>query len=610
MNEKMEKDFYNENMSIISIDEIRRNIKSLNITKITLTDKGYVTIQDGSLLTLLKTDYEHPFTMEKDLFNDNCTLYINPDFYKDNNQIVNELMCYIAKNIDEKLFSITHGCLVNDNLIDSLCENKNIELIDLGSDNEIGYTLTYNDYLKFKKSNIERVNSYGIDNDLKDNYDSVIGYNYYKELISYYTYEDLVNEKVEIIYLYKRLNDEEIENFKYIHSNINIELEGDSYLSFYKIYDKLNELKKDFRIILNVKNKIEFNNFILNSKIKNQNIFVKIGTEQLLLEEYLKFEQLLYYMIKPAIDLSPFERFIYAYNITKQLKKYKENPYDKSQSRDLYSVIFNDYMVCVGFSSLFGDLLEKLGIKNKNLSVSVDTSYDKSNSEFKTVPVNKSGHSRRYVYINDKKYGIDGFYVSDPTWDNNLEYDFYNYAVLTDKEAASSNRYIWFDDYGVTDLFNVNSIQEFYNKINFMLNRKNIENELKYIIITLINEIQELDELFVNDLKLKYDFINNLWQWPSDLSEIIYDLGKYIVRHVNKPVFGDIIMKAVEQVYRHSYGYDEDSLNKKLIEVIEKNKERQEKAFPKRYKEYEDGRKEIYDNEINKFDIDIPSKKL
>ena len=37
-------------------------------------------------------------------------------------------------------------------------------------------------------------------------------------------------------------------------------------------------------------------------------------------------------IIKPAINLSPFERYLYAYNITKLFKKYKESD-NKNDSR-------------------------------------------------------------------------------------------------------------------------------------------------------------------------------------------------------------------------------------------------------------------------------------
>jgi len=62
------------------------------------------------------------------------------------------------------------------------------------------------------------------------------------------------------------------------------------------------------------------------------------------------------------------------------VEDYKENEFNKKESRRLYSILINKYMVCVVFSRLFGDLLNKMGIENNDLSISIDTGYDKSRS--------------------------------------------------------------------------------------------------------------------------------------------------------------------------------------------------------------------------------------
>lgn len=124
-------------------------------------------------------------------------------------------------------------------------------------------------------------------------------------------------------------------------------------------------------------------------------------------------------MIEPARNISNFEKYIYAYNITKQFKICRENKEDISQSRNLYSILTNEYMLCVGFSNLLGDLLNKLDVPNMKLSISVDQSYDNVKKDVDYVDTktitNRAGHARRYVHLVDEKYGLNGFYVSDPT---------------------------------------------------------------------------------------------------------------------------------------------------------------------------------------------------
>ena len=46
----------------------------------------------------------------------------------------------------------------------------------------------------------------------------------------------------------------------------------------------------------------------------------------------------------------------------KKYKEYKENNDKKEQSRNLYDILDGEYMVCVGYATLLGDLLNKLGI--------------------------------------------------------------------------------------------------------------------------------------------------------------------------------------------------------------------------------------------------------
>ena len=281
-----------------------------------------------------------------------------------------------------------------------------------------------------------------------------------------------------------------------------------------------------------------------------------------------------------------------------------------ASSRNLYSILENKFMVCVGFSNMFGDLLNKLGIENSFFSVSIDTSYDKAyKGEEDIEGISKvtdvGGHARRYVHIVDDKYGIDGFYIADPTWDNDLEHDFYNHLAMTDKEVSNTRRYLWLDKYVGKELLNVSSIEEFYQKINFLLDRGNgSENSLMSIIKGLVSIICSLDYKYVEGLKGKYTFIDD-YNWPSDITDLIYYLGEYVVGHVNKEISGETIMSAVRNVYKNAYGYSEEECDKKIEKVILENKDRQEKAFPKRYRIDSDSNSEVIMNDKNKFDIEV-----
>ena len=176
---------------------------------------------------------------------------------------------------------------------------------------------------------------------------------------------------------------------------------------------------------------------------------------------------------------------------------------------------------------------------------------------------------------------------------------------MTDKEVENARRYLWLDRYGEKELLNVSSIEEFCQKINFLLDRgKNFDNSLRGVIKGIINIIYFLDCKYIEGIKGKYTFIDD-GNWPSDITDFIYDLGEYVVGHVNKEIYGETIMSAVRNVYKNAYGYSEEECDKRIEEIIFENKARQEKFFPKRYRIDSDGNSEVIMNEKNKFDIDL-----
>jgi len=126
----------------------------------------------------------------------------------------------------------------------------------------------------------------------------------------------------------------------------------------------IQNLKNNNKYILHINNKNKFNEYITKQEINNKNIIIDTGGEKISLKEYLRLEQILYNLIEPAKNLSPFEKYIFAYNLVKNYKPYNENLEDKLQSRDLYKIIENEYMVCQGFATLLKDLLDKTGINN------------------------------------------------------------------------------------------------------------------------------------------------------------------------------------------------------------------------------------------------------
>ena len=372
------------------------------------------------------------------------------------------------------------------------------------------------------------------------------------------------------------------------------------------ISERLHELGKENHVMINVKNK-EFvtNNILSNNHYLNENIDIQLGQSIVSVKEYLRFEKMLYQMIEGTQNLTPFERYISAYNVVKQYKQYKENQIDKSASRNLYAILENEYMVCVGYANMLEDLLNKSGIKNIHRNVGVDTSYDRFN-ENETVVSKHDSHAREYVYIKDPKYGIDGFYITDPTWDNDLKNDLYNHLLLTAEEETNSRRYNFINssiNNSSLELLNIKSLEEFYQKVNFYLDR-NPKSTLKNILTDLVQLLKKLSPEFIETLKKQYpEMGKSFMNWPNE-KEILYQIGEYLLTKVNKPVSGQTIMSAVSEVYQKAYHLEGEELQNKLKETIEINNQRQHLQFPKREKIDEYGNQVELPGISNKFNID------
>ena len=426
-----------------------------------------------------------------------------------------------------------------------------------------------------------------------------------KKLIGNYTYSDLHRNWTHI-YINNPLSTEELENFKFLGENVTIEIKQNNYLEIIKIQNKLKEFEKNNDIGILIKDKEQFNNQLVNNPISGDNIYVQTH-KYLMLDDYLKYENRLYDLLKGCENLSPFEKYIFIYNIVKKFKKYNSNKNDNSENYDLYKILDNEYINCAGFSILFGDLLNKAGIQNREWAIEVDISYDDSDKYKEELLNNKtidlSGHSRRIVHIQDEKYNLDGIYIADPTWDNDLEHDYYNYLALTTKESETINRMQKLNLDNQDELFFIDSIDEFYQKLNFILDKnKYYSNESFYPVIDdLIYDIEKLDSKFVKNLKEKYKFIDE-WSWPKDISDLVYDLGDYILNHVNKELSGKKIEEALVNVYTNAYGLSQEEADKKVSLIMEENIERQVKCFPKRYK-IKDDDFEVIMNENNKFNV-------
>lgn len=536
------------------------------------------------------------------------TLYIDRKYYNNSKKEVEDIIRYVIKNTTESEFCIASKVLITNKILDSFKDTDYISELYLGDSLDNSYMLTYKNYIKLKRTNLSCVYTNAVDNRLMDNFfDDFIGYNKNRKLIKNYTYKDLSN--LGIIFLYE-LDLKELDNLKYVKDATTIMLMGDSYRYVNLIYKYLDNYNKKNEVVIDIgTEKEKFNSYLKENEIDNRvkieiNSFTyKIST--ISLELYKKVERILYDIIKPALLFSPFEKYIYAYNISKLFKDYKENEDDKTQSRSLYKILFNDYMVCVAFSDLFGDLLTKLGIENEEYSVCVDTSFDEVDPSDQNYVINheisEEYHSRRLVHIVDLKYKIDGYYISDPTWDNDLNQDLYNYLALTHNEILDNYRYNHFNKADLSEMFFSNTKEELYIKMNFFINRYNLSYpDVKSFMQDFIELLFKIDYKFVSYIYNKYDYIYDL-DWDDNYTLMIDEVFSHVESKINNVIPLDTILSAVRFIYLKEYGYNLSNVDDAINNMKKENAYINSFDFPTRYKISKDNKiEEIYPHQ-NKF---------
>ena len=188
----------------------------------------------------------------------------------------------------------------------------------------------------------------------------------------------------------------------------------------------------------------------LDSFMENENFFLNLDTDVpinivslesvdiLSLNEMKQLNSKMDDMVAGIKDsnLSTYEKYIAAYNIVKSLKKYrfylnneKMDEYISDQSRNPYLMLTNQYAVCAGYSSLLQMLLKKVDIPSHYWVLNIS---EKSKDVALGNSSKDDAHARLYINLVDDKYGINGYYMCDPTWDNTDKEtsDLYGYKYL------------------------------------------------------------------------------------------------------------------------------------------------------------------------------------
>ena len=228
-------------------------------------------------------------------------------------------------------------------------------------------------------------------------------------------------------------------------------------------------------------------------------------------------------------DLSPLERIIYVYDIVKE-RVYKECNYDKYNARDLNLVIQSNYIACVGYSNLFMAVLKNLGIN--------------------TMPLisEKTKHQRSLVYINDRKYEINGAYVFDVTFDcknDNKYINNYNYFgfKLEESEKDGPSNLSDVIDMSFDDLLSLYS-----ENISVMIKRINNIREKEYLLKKVFAFVNESDYDALEQYLRAYRFADSI---QRNYALKLYNSFKN--KYNPKDISSGVLLQAIYNVRKLQY---------------------------------------------------------
>lgn len=520
--------------------------------------------------TITYTDNNHPICIDKTGFSES---FINKQFFEKHKEAIEKALYELMLTSP----NITiYDYMYKEGLIKEIIAQNKVETI-----NFIDVDLSDEDIDLLNENHIEiHIKKDGKRTKINSKY--AINSTTFKELKSLQTIDIDTDTK-----------DEELKNLREAQNNTLIKIraasnmEEEEYLSkVVHIINVIDNLDKPLTVYFecNKRSNLEKTK-LLEKDLKNIDIVINNDWYNYSLEEYKKEENILNGLIENIknSNTSPFEKYIAIYNIVKKFKPYKENKEDKEQSRHLRYILDNEYMVCVGYAKLLEVLLDKVGIESTEYSTTVDTSYDDGFTE-EEKPLTHDGHSRQMVHLQDEKYGIDGFYISDPTWDNKPDDSYVNLLMPMDYMQKSKRL---FKLEKIDYIFDVHSLEEYqmrirklYQKIKSnpsksspLNNKKEIKNELNYYVLecdtyrdiykTIISQIKALDYNYYLKLKEKnliysYSYSNyylddnhfkeKVEQYKKDLEfykKFINEIGPYIVSKSNNEIDNQTILKAI-----------------------------------------------------------------
>ncbi len=236
-------------------------------------------------------------------------------------------------------------------------------------------------------------------------------------------------------------------------------------------------------------------------------------------------------------NFSTIEKIMYVYDFVRNRVFVAENSdEEKYVSRDLSSALLGEKIVCIGYARIFKTILNRLGIECRKVYL-------------KSLQDGEDGHVRNEIYIKDEKYGIDGVYYFDATWDSkrNTEDNSYlsSYRFFAKTKEAM-------DKYDKGRL--VDEAFPYYSDDIVEIFAETSLNELSTDMVKSINHIGKvlLGKGFINRFGLP-PF--SLPSFKVDKDDVLKKLEP-LVEYFDKPLSADILLSVLYNVRKMQYYCD------------------------------------------------------
>ena len=293
-------------------------------------------------------------------------------------------------------------------------------------------------------------------------------------------------------------------NSNYDISEVILELENKTYSDMIK----LKHLEKEYNL------KIEYNNSL----------------ETITADEFITMRATLDYYKSLIEDknLSPLEKATFGYDIIKSFvyNEVKEDE-NKSISRNIHSIIESGNIVCVGYARFYAELMKEIGINGYAFGTAVP------------IDGENFGHARVLLKIDDPKYGIDGTYAFDPTWDSAR-----NFVKVIDKDGNEKIR-------NMNNLEENDTVVRKYDRLSrykyFLVPRNEYEEKFVGEKMPKLNEADYYGADEISKSEMKNDSNLDLISFPKEKFE-------YLVRKI----------KLCE-------GYSKESIDELIDEILDIN---------------------------------------